>query len=229
VLDYSQPKSGNIVQKRCLFLLPWFLTAPAFAQVTLAEPHYYVSTRDRFDAYIFRTYTDRVRFEWLLIDSAQETWSKDPHQWDQSPESYSWRIASGWGRRIVRNTAQFGFETVLREDSRYRPSGAHELRKRILFAVTRSATAYHPDGSVGPAYGRMAAGVIAAATSSTWHPQSIGAGAILGGVGESVIERVGSNLLTEFAPDLKAYGKKKWNRFRTKQIWAEAGHANPTR
>jgi hypothetical protein len=38
------------------FLL--FLTAPAFAQVTLVEPHYYLNTRERFDAYIFRTYTD---------------------------------------------------------------------------------------------------------------------------------------------------------------------------
>jgi hypothetical protein len=32
-----------------------------------------------------------------------------------------------------------------------------------------------------------------------------------------VIDLLGSNLLTDFAPDLKAFGKRKWNRFRTKK------------
>jgi hypothetical protein len=72
------------------------------AQVTVPDPAYYLNTRQRFDAYIFRTYTDPLKFGWLLIDSAQETWSKSPHEWDRSPESYTCRVASGWGRRVVR-------------------------------------------------------------------------------------------------------------------------------
>ena len=197
-------------------LLFFYLTAPGIAQVKLADPDYYLNARQRFDAYVFRTYTDPVKFGWLLVDSAQATWSKDPLEWDRSPKSYSCRVASGWGRRIVSNTAQFGFEAALREDSRYRPSGAREFRQRILFAASHSVIAYRPDGSIGPAYGRMAAGVVAAAASSTWHPQSIGAGAILSGVGQSAVDRACSNLLTEFAPDLRAFVRRKWNRFRTK-------------
>jgi hypothetical protein len=192
------------------------LSATVLAQVKLADPEYYLNTRQRVDAYIFRTYTDPQKFGWLLIESAQATWLKDPHEWDRSPESYSYRVASGWGRRIVSNTAQFAFETALHEDSRYRPSGAQGVRKRILFAISHSVIAYKPDGSIGPAYGRMAAGVAAATASSTWHPRSIDAGPILSGVGQSAIDRACSNLLTEFGPDLKAFGRKSWNRFRTK-------------
>jgi hypothetical protein len=198
--------------------LLWFfcLAEPVFAQAKLADPQYYLNTRQRFDAYVFRTYTDPLKLGWLLVDSAQETWSKKPDQWDRSPQSYSYRVASGWGRRIVRNTAQFGFEAALREDSRYRPSCTHDFRHRIVFAISHSVLAYRPDGSIGPAYGRMAAGVVATAASSTWHPQSMGAGAVLSGVGQSAIDRACSNLLTEFAPDLKAFGRRTWNRFRTK-------------
>lgn len=197
-------------------LLVFSLAAPVFPQAKVADPQYYLNTRKRLDAYVFRTYTDPLKFGWLLADSAQETWSKKPAQWDRSPESYSYRVASGWGRRIVRNTAEFGFEAALREDSRYRPSGTHQFRHRVLFAISHSVVAYRPDGSIGPAYGRMAAGVVAAAASSTWHPRSLGAGAVLGGVGQSAIDRACNNLLTEFAPDLKAFGRRTWNRFRTK-------------
>jgi len=192
------------------------VTALVFAQANAPDPSYYVNNRQRFDAYIFRTYTDPAKLGWLLVDSAQETWLSDPYPWDRSPGSYYCRVASGWGRRIVSNTAQFGFEAVLREDSRYRPSSARGFRKRFLFAIGHSVIAYGPDGSVGPAYGRMAAGVVATATSSTWHPQSITAGSLMSGVGQSTLDRAASNLLNEFAPDLKAFGKKRWDRFRKK-------------
>jgi hypothetical protein len=198
-----------------LFLLA-FSAGPVFAQVSLAEPHYYLDVQERFQSYVFRTYSDPERLAWLLVDSAKDTWSKDPGHWAQTGEGYSYRFASGWGRRIVRNTAQFGFEAVLHEDSRYRPSGAHGFSKRFLFATGHSVTAYRPDGSIGPAYGRIAAGVAGAAISSTWHPQSIDACALLSGAGEAVLDRAGNNLLTEFAPDLKAFGKREWNRFRGK-------------
>jgi hypothetical protein len=198
------------------FVLLACSTLPAFAQINLTEPRYYENNQERFQAYIFRTYTDPQRLAWLLVDSAKDTCFKDPGHWDRSGEGYSYRFASGWGRRIVRNTAQFGFEAILHEDSRYRPSGAHGFSRRFLFATGHAVTAYKPDGSIGPAYGRMAAGVVSAATSSTWHPQSIDAAALLSGIGQSVVDWAGNNLLTEFTPDLKAFGKKEWNRLRRK-------------
>src|SRR5437763_742043 len=104
-------------------LLLLFVAIPALAQVALTTPQYYRDTRERVDSYVFRTYTDPVRAGWLLFDSAVDHWSRSPREWDHSPRSYSYRVASGWGCRIVRNTAQLGFETALHEDSRYRPSG----------------------------------------------------------------------------------------------------------
>ena len=183
----------------------------ARAQSAATDPQYYKDNRERFNAYLFRTYKDPARIAWLLVDSATDHWSQAPHEWDRSPQSYSYRVASGWGRRIVRNTAQLGFETALQEDSRYRMSGERQFGKRILFALSHSALAYKPDGSVEPMYGRMAAGVVAAAASSTWHPQSISAACLLSGAGQAAIDRAGNNLLTEFEPDLRTFGRKTWN------------------
>ena len=182
------------------------------AQVSPVVPDYYQTNGERVHSYIFRTYTDPVRLGWLLIDSAKDTWSQNPHEWDRSPECYSFRVASGWGLRMVRNTAQLGFEALLREDTRYRPSLRHGLRKRALFAFRSSFISYKPDGKAQPAYGLVAAGVVAAALSSTWHPQATGAGALLGGIGQSAIDRASGNLLSEFEPDLKQLGRKAWNR-----------------
>lgn len=174
--------------------------------------HYYADAHERAGDYLRRTYTDPARFCWLLIDSATDTWSRSPYEWDRSAESYSYRVASGWGRRIVRNTAQFGLESVLHEDSRYRRSNEHGLRKRIFFAISHAMLAYTPDGSVEPAYGRMAAGTVGALVSSTWHPQSIRGRVLLQGFGQAAMDRAGNNLLSEFEPDMVAFGKRTWNR-----------------
>jgi hypothetical protein len=190
-----------------LILLFAFAT-PLVAQLASGQ---YPDNRERFNSYLYRTYADPVRLGWLLVDSAQSTWFKDPHQWDRSAKSYSYRVASGMGRRMVRNTALLGFETLLHEDSLYRPSLEHGLAKRTLFALRHSVLAYKPDGSVEPAYARIAAGVVAAATSSTWHPQSIEPCQLLSGVGQSTLDRAGNNLLTEFEPDLRRFGRKAWN------------------
>jgi hypothetical protein len=195
-----------------------FLVAmPGLAQpADVDHPQYYSSLHERIHAYVFRTYTDPARLSWLLVDSAADHWSRAPHQWDSSAESYSFRVASGWGRRIVSNTAQLGFETILHEDSRYRRSGERQFGTRILFALRYSVLAWKPDGSVEPMYGRIAAGVVAAATSSTWHPQSISAETLLSGLGQSVMDRAAGNLLTEFEPDLKKFGRKTLSTLRRK-------------
>ena len=195
---------------RLLLVIYAFAAVPLIGQV--ADLNYYSSARDRFNSYFFRTYADPTRFAWLLADSAKDTWARDPHEWDRSAESYSYRVASAMGRRIVRNTAQLGFESLLREDSRYRPSLERGFRKRILFAVSHSVLAYKPDGRVEPAFGRIAAGVVGAAVSSTWHPQSIDPGTLLIGAAACAIDRAGNNLLTEFQPDLIVFGRKAWNR-----------------
>jgi hypothetical protein len=192
------------------------LTAPVCAQVVPAEPAYYANLHERVHDYVFRTYTDPVRIGWLLLDSAKDTWSKDPSGWGQNSDGYFYRVASGLGRRIVRNTLQLGFESVLQEDSRFRPSHEHGLRKRVWFALSHSVLSYRPDGSTQLAYGRIAAGVSAAAVSSTWHPQSVGAITLLSGMGQSALDRAGNNLLTEFQPDLTHFGKRTWKAFMRK-------------
>jgi len=195
---------------RLVVLLVFALAGPGLCQLAPSDPQYYRSSRERVDSYVFRTYTDPSRLSWLLFDSAVDHWYKAPCEWDQSARSYGYRVASGWGRRIVRNTAQLGFETALQEDSRYRRSGERGFGRRVLFAVNHSVLAYKPDGSVSPMYGRMAAGLVADATSSTWHPRPTTASSFVGGMGQAAIDRAGNNLLTEFEPDLKRFGLRVW-------------------
>jgi hypothetical protein len=187
------------------------VTLLVFLSATL-RGQYYAGFHERLGDYIHRTYTDPGRLAWLLVDSATDTWCRQPREWDQSAESYSYRVASGWGRRIVRNTLQLSLESALHEDSRYRPSGDRGVRKRALFAIRHSVLAYTPDGSVQLAYGRMAAGLASAAVASTWHPQSMTAGAIICRFGGATLDRAGNNLLTEFEPDLARFGKRTWSR-----------------
>src|SRR3989442_9769477 len=98
-----------LIQRSLVFLL-LSLSLTTSAQVRPPDPLYYPTLRNRFNAYAFRTYTDPQRLAWLLVDSANDHWLQAPKQWDRSAGSYGYRVASGWGRRIVRNTAQFGFE-----------------------------------------------------------------------------------------------------------------------
>jgi hypothetical protein len=190
-----------------VFLL--LIASSAEAQVS-QSPDYYRNAGERIHSYVVRTYTDPSRISWILVDSAVDHWSGAPTQWDRSAQSYSFRVASGFGRRIVGNTAQLAFESLLHEDSRYRRSGDTRFKTRVLFALSHSVLAYRPDGSVEPMYGRMAAGLATAATSSTWHPQSISATCLLNGAAAAAIDRAGGNLLTEFEPDLKRFGWKVW-------------------
>ena len=199
-------------------VLLFVIAIPALAQLAPLDPQpeYYRDIQERVHAYVFRTYTDPARLSWLLLDCATDQWTRAPRQWDRSAESYSYRVASALGRRIVNNTFQLAFEAALQEDSRYRRSGERRFGKRFLSAVTHSVLAYKPDGSVEPMYGRIAAGIVGAATSSTWHPQSVSASSLLRGTLQGAMDRAEGNLLTEFEPDLKNFGRKTWNTLRGK-------------
>lgn len=167
-----------------------FLTmASLAAQSKPPDPLFYQNFGDRFHNYTFRTYTDPARLTWMVVEGASDTWWKQPHQWKRNSEGFSYRVASRFGRRIVGNTTQLGLETILHEDSRYRPSGKHGLPKRVFYAIRHSLISYGPDGAMQPAYGRIGAGVVAAAASSTWHPRSISAGALFAGIGFSALDR----------------------------------------
>jgi hypothetical protein len=196
--------------------LSFFGIILAFHVQLLAQPspgpEYYQTGHERVNSYVFRTYTDPARLGWLLVDAATDTWSRSPQEWDRSPECYSFRVASGWGRRIVRNTAQLAFEAMLHEDTRYRRSHEVGLHRRVLFALRRSVLSYKPDGKSQIAYGLIAAGVASAALSSTWHPQSTDADALLSGIGQAALDRAGGNLLAEFEPELKRFGRKTWHK-----------------
>jgi hypothetical protein len=180
-------------------------------QVNPTAPAYYRINGERVHAYIFRSYTDPIRLGWLLVDGAKDTWCRDPHEWDRSPESIlfeSLRDGDGGLSETQRNSV---LETVLQEDTRYLPSHERRLRKRFSFAVRSSVLAYKPDGKLQLAYGLLAAGVVSDTLSSTWHPLYTGTGALLGGIGQSAVDRAGGNLLPELEPDLKNFGRRAWN------------------
>ena len=182
-------------------VLLFALALPLAAQITPVpeQPSYYHDSGERIRSYVSRTWTDPNRLGWLLADSAMDQWGGIPHQWDRSGGSYGMRVASAWGSRMVHNTVQLGFESALHEDSRYRRLGEGRFEKRIVFAFSHSVLAWKPDGSVEPMFGRMAAGVVTAAIHGC-PARSFKKGC-----------RAEGNLLTEFAPDLKNFGRHTWN------------------
>jgi hypothetical protein len=193
----------------CRAVLLFAFSLPLAAQIAAdPPPSYYQDSRDRIQSYLSRTWTDPNRLGWMLAGTALDHWQGAPHQWDQSSGSYGMRVASAWGHRMVHNTVQLGFESALQEDSRYRRLGEGRFGKRIVFALSHSMLAWKPDGSVEPMYGRIAAGVVTSAVSSTRHPQSISASALVSGMGWAAVDRAEGNLLTEFTPELKSFGRK---------------------
>jgi hypothetical protein len=192
------------------------LTGAAFAQAPQPGLDDFTSLGDRFRYYLHRTYTSRSRFVFLLADTGLGHALNDPEEWGQEPKTYLMRLSSSLGRRIVANTIDFGLGAALQEDTRYRRSELHGIRRRVRYATSAAFTARMPDGSSRPAYSRFGAVAGAVLVSSQWHPRPASASDLALDIGFSIIGRVPDNLLDEFSPDMRRVGLKAWQTLRRK-------------
>jgi hypothetical protein len=165
------------------------------------------TAEERWKHYVHRTYSWQ-RMTLLAADTAVDHAFNDPRQWGRAPDTYFYRYASAFGRRIVRNSIELGAGMALHEDTRFRPSGETGLLNRLRFATTNTVMARGPDGNRRFAWSRLLATTGGVLVSSTWHPhRPHHEHNYVSCVANGYFGHLHNSLLTEFGPDAMAFGK----------------------
>lgn len=168
---------------------------------------------DRWAHYLRRTYgPDRLGI--LMAETSFEHLLHDPEMWDRSATSLGRRFGVSLERRVIRNTAEMGAGLVTGEDLRYSRSQSEGLKRRMLHSAFSSVTARMPSGRRRPAYTRFFAAAVTEASTAHWRGRPISGGGLLESLGWSAIGQVQTNLLDEFAPDLRRVGRRLWRKLR---------------
>ncbi len=99
------------------------------------------------------------------------TWRNSPEEWGSGWEGFGRRFASGTGKSVIKNSAMYGLDEVLKVDSRFYRSEKRDVGSRIKNALISPVTARRPDGSrtigIPRLVGTYTANVVAA---ETWYP-----------------------------------------------------------
>ena len=165
------------------------------------------TTAARWEYYLHRTYHPQ-RLGILALETALDHALRQPACWDRSPTSYLTRYSRALDRRIIRNTAEFGAGLLTGEDLRYQRRGTGPVQARVWHAVRGAFIAHMTDGRARPAYTRFAATTIAEVGTAHWTGRHITTGWLGHAVGEGALDQIETNLLDEFAPDLRRIGRK---------------------
>jgi len=150
------------------------------------------------------------------VDTAIDDLLRQPACWDSGAGSYGRRYVRSFERRVIRNSAEFATGLVTGEDLRYRPSRSSSFRGRVWNAVRSSALAQMPDGEIRPAYTRFFAGTLANVSTAHWTRQHIRTAWLAESLAWSTLDQVQTNMIDEFAPDLRRFGARIWKRVRNR-------------
>src|SRR5262249_37085745 len=131
----------------------------------------------------------------------------DP-EWGRGFGGYGYQYASGFGRRLISNTVEFGAILMLRQDTRYRPSRQKGLFRRVRDAATHAFRAPGPNGEFQPSYARFAGITGGALITPAWHKHGLSAHCFGRNMAFSATDQVQNSLLTEFSPDLLKIGRQ---------------------
>jgi hypothetical protein len=143
----------------------------------------------------------------LAFDTAVDHFISKP-EWGDGMGGYGCRYASGFGRRLIRNSAEFGVASLLHEDIRFHPSHRKGLLPRIQYATAHAFLAVGPDNRTEPAYARFAGMAGSTLIEPVWHGRTFSASSFGQAIGFRLLDQVQNSLLTEFSPDLKKLGKR---------------------
>jgi hypothetical protein len=165
------------------------------------------SINDRWQYYVQRTYSWE-RLALLGADASFDHMFRQPWQWRRTSRGFLYRYGSGFGRRTVRNSIELGAGIVLREDTRFQPSGEQAIPKRLQFAATNALLARKAGGHRGFAYSRLAAAAGGFLVASTWHPWRRSPEHFAESIGYSYLGHLEESLFTEFSPDMIRIGKR---------------------
>lgn len=141
--------------------------------------------------------------------------------WGTGADSFGVRLASRFGRSLIRQNIAFGVRALDHEDPRYFVAGTGGMWYRTRHAMLQGVVAHKDNGTLIPAYSRLAADFLMPLIAREWSPRRfcttgdvLRAGSMAVGAGMSV------NVAEEFWPDIK----RKLQRYREvrAEIRAEA-------
>ena len=129
---------------------------------------------------------------------------KRPHDWGMGSDAFGVRVASRFGRSLVRQSLGFGVRAIDHEDPRYFISGRGSKWTRTEYAIVHTFIVRKDDGSMMPAYSRFVADYGMPLITDEWQPgrfrtlsYGLRAGTFALGLG------VGMNIGREFWPDIR--------------------------
>jgi hypothetical protein len=199
----SSLRSQEIVDTIAITTVPLLL---ANQHRTLAVLPTSFTTAARWSYYLHRTYHPQ-RLGILAVETALDHVLRQPACWDRSASSYLTRYSRSFDRRLIRNTAEFGAGLLTGEDLRYQRLGTGSLHARVWHAARGAFLANMKDGRARPAYTRFAGATIAEVGTAHWTGQKITPTWLGQALGEGALDQIETNLLDEFAPDLRRIGK----------------------
>lgn len=168
-LKQSLPRN-NFGMKSLLFLSFIFLVSTGSI---IAQNDQYVrpDAEKRFARFVKDTVGP---YSWVgvVAGAGMGTATGSPEGWEKDGRGFGKRVASNFGRSVIRNSVTYGLDEALKLDSHYYKSEKRSVGARVSNAFLSTVTARRPNGKrtigVPRLVGTYTANIIAA---ETWYPR----------------------------------------------------------
>ncbi|MBK8303815.1 MAG: hypothetical protein IPK98_10605 [Chloracidobacterium sp.] len=139
--------------------------------LTTPQPSYVRPTAEkRFKRYVKDT-VGPIAWIGLVSGAAFSTAFNSPEEWGKSGEGFGRRVASNFGRNVVRNTVMYGLDEAFKLDSGFYPSTKRDVGSRVGNAFISVVTARKANGKrtvgIPRIVGTYTADVVA---NQFWYP-----------------------------------------------------------
>lgn len=99
------------------------------------------------------------------------TWRNSPEEWGDKWEGFGRRVASNFGKNVIKQSTIYGLDAAFKIDSHYYRSQKKDVGSRVLNALISPVTARNRDGKrvfgISRIAGTYTSSIIAA---ETWYP-----------------------------------------------------------
>jgi hypothetical protein len=165
------------------------------------------------------TYTDRSRLVWLVGEVTADDFLFDGvGKWGSGLSGWGKSLAAVYGQRVIANTTELFVGQLIGDDARYRPSGKKGVTRRVWYATNHAFTAQARSGNTRPAYSRCIAVTTGALVANQWLPHPKTGADLTRTLIFGVTDKIQDDLLAEFSPDLKRFGRKIWRRIQPRPL-----------
>jgi hypothetical protein len=166
---------------------------PPYTPITLKQKYIYsveqIFSGPRLTAILART----------AIDQAEVI----PHHWGSDAPAFGVRVASVFGRSLVRTTIASGIRGLDHEDPRYFYSHKKSNWDRSKYAIAHTFEVHNDNGSMMPAYSRFIGDFGMPFLAQTWRPGGVNAPDALRSGAMGIGMGMGMTIAQEFWPDMK--------------------------